>query len=46
MVVLHTATRGFTLEPDGITFSLAFFHLSQLGIGFRQLIFQLVSVSI
>lgn len=24
MVVLHTATREFTLEPDGITFKLGF----------------------
>lgn len=45
LVMLHAAIREFTLEPDGIHFSWAFLHLNQLGIGFRQVIFQLVSIS-
>lgn len=44
LVMLHAAIKEFTLEPDGINFSLAFLHLSQLGFGFRQVIFQLVSI--
>lgn len=43
---MHKVVKEFTLEPDGINFSLAFLHLSQLGIGFRQVIFLLVNVSI
>lgn len=45
LVMLHTAIKESTLEPDGMNFSLAFLHLNQLDIGFRQIIFQLVSIS-
>lgn len=43
---MHKAVKECTLELDGINFSLALLHLTQLGIGFRQVILQIVSITI